>query len=224
MKTKTFSLTRRTVFIGLASSAFVSCSLTNTLHLDFTELATSSHWKGRVSATRLVDKDDSTAIECYDPKQNVVWHNDIEFTEGVIEFDAKGKSQPPQSSFIGVAFRVVDETTHDAVYFRPFNFRANDPERRSHAIQYVSEPAWPWHRLRKEKPGQYEKPIIPAPDGDDWFHVKIELHDRKVTAFVNDNQEPSLNVNELSNRADGSVGLFCTGYGMVANLMITPAS
>ncbi len=48
----------------------------------------------------------------------------IEFTDGVIEFDALGQSDPPQSNFLGISFRYVDETTHDAVYFRPFNFRA----------------------------------------------------------------------------------------------------
>ena len=35
----------------------------------------------------------------------------IEFTDGVIEFDALGQSDPPQSNFLGVAFRFVDETT-----------------------------------------------------------------------------------------------------------------
>ncbi|HRF46801.1 MAG TPA: hypothetical protein PLC98_04175 [Anaerolineales bacterium] len=45
---------------------------------------------------------------------------------------ALGQSDPPQSNFLGVAFRLVDDQTHDAVYFRPFNFRAEDPDRKSH--------------------------------------------------------------------------------------------
>src|SRR5262249_12861633 len=86
----------------------------------------------------------------------------IEFMNGVIEFAAFGQSGPPGSNFLGVAFRVVDAKTHDAVYFRPFNFRAEEAERKAHAVQYVSHPKYRWQVLRKDKPGQYEKPIVPA--------------------------------------------------------------
>src|SRR5262249_42867352 len=67
----------------------------------------------------------------------------IEFTNGVIEFDALGQSGPPgRENFLGFAFRVVDAKTHDAVYFRPFNFRAEDAERKAHAVQYISHPKY----------------------------------------------------------------------------------
>ena len=46
----------------------------------------------------------------------------IQLSEGVIEVDLKGKDVA-QQSFLGIAFHVVDWTTLDAVYFRPFNFR-----------------------------------------------------------------------------------------------------
>jgi hypothetical protein len=177
-------------------------------------------WKGSIGATKLVEKDAAAAIEFNKPGQNVIWLDGFEFRAGTIEFDAKGKSAPPQSSFVGVAFRVVDAATHDAVYFRPFNFRAADPDRKSHAVQYVSEPQWPWQRLRKEKPGQFEKPIEPAPDGDSWFHAKVVVEKRQVKVFVNGATEPSLVVDELSDRPGGSVGLWCNGYGVIANLKI----
>src|ERR1041385_7194106 len=105
-------------------------------------------WKGSIGAAKRVEKDGAPAIEFNKPGQNVVWLDGFEFSAGTIEFDAKGKSAPPQSSFVGVAFRVMGEATHDAVYFRPFNFRATDPERKSHAVQYVPEPQWPWQKLR----------------------------------------------------------------------------
>jgi hypothetical protein len=148
-----------------------------------------------------------------------------EFTNGVIEFDALGQSAPPQSNFLGVAFRVVDEKTHDAVYFRPFNFRAEDAERKIHAVQYISHPNHGWQVLRKEKPGQYEKPIVPAPDGDAWFHARIVVAKPKVSVFVNDAKEPSLVVEELSDRKGGGIGLW-VGPGQgghLANLKITSA-
>jgi hypothetical protein len=148
-----------------------------------------------------------------------------EFTNGVIEFDVLGQSAPPQSNFLGVAFRVVDEKTHDAVYFRPFNFRAEDAERKIHAVQYISHPKYRWQVLRKEKPGQYEKPIVPAPDGDAWFHARIVVEKPKVSVYVNDAKEPSLVVEELSDRKGGGIGLW-VGPGQgghIANLKITSA-
>lgn len=148
----------------------------------------------------------------------------IKFTDGVIEFDALGQSNPPQSNFLGVAFRVVDDTTHDAVYFRPFNFRAEDPVRKSHAVQYISHPKYHWFDLRKDKPDQYEKPIVPAPDGDTWFHAKIVIQKSKVSVYVNDAKEPSLVVEELSNRKGGGVGLWVgPGQGgYLSNLKVIP--
>jgi RNA polymerase sigma factor (sigma-70 family) len=149
----------------------------------------------------------------------------IEFMNGVIEFDALGQSGPPGSNFLGFAFRVVDARTHDAVYFRPFNFRAEDAERKAYAVQYVSHPKYPWQVLRKDKPGQYEKPIVPAPDGDAWFHVRIVVAKPKVRVYVNDGKEPSLLVEELSDRQGGGVGLWVgPGQGgYFANLKISPA-
>jgi hypothetical protein len=149
-----------------------------------------------------------------------------EFTNGVIEFDALGQSGPPGSNFLGIAFRVVDATTHDAVYFRPFNFRAEEAERKAHAVQYISHPKYRWQVLRKDMPGKYEKPIVPAPDGDAWFHVRIVVEKPKVSVYVNDGKEPSLVVEELSDRKGGGVGLWVgPGQGgYFANLKITPAN
>ena len=148
----------------------------------------------------------------------------IEFPNGVVEFDALGQSGPPQSSFLGVAFRVLDEA-HDAVYFRPFNFRADDAERKAHAVQYISHPRFRWFDLRKDMPGRYEKPIVPAPDGDAWFHARIVVEKPRVLVYVNDAKEPSLVVEELSDRKGGGVGLW-VGPGQgghFADLKITPA-
>jgi hypothetical protein len=146
----------------------------------------------------------------------------IEFTDGVIEFDALGQSDPPQSNFMGIGFRFVDEETHDAIYFRPFNFRAEDPERKIHAVQYISHPKYHWFDLRKDFPGQYEKPIIPAPDGDAWFHARIVFKLHKVSVYVNAAEEPSLVVEELSDRTGGGIGLWVgPGQGgYFANLTI----
>src|SRR5207237_733888 len=82
----------------------------------------------------------------------VAYLQGVEFTNGTIELDVRGKDVP-QQSFVGVAFHGVDGTTYDAIYFRPFNFRAEDPARRGHAVQYIAQPIYPWQKLRAEQPG-----------------------------------------------------------------------
>jgi len=218
---KTRILSMSAIAIILTCGTYSSSA--QTLTLDLKAVPDGKGWKGSIDATKLVEKDGAAAIEFNTPEGlNVVWLEEFEFSAGTIEFDGKGQSGPPQSSFVGVAFRVVDATTHDAVYFRPFNFRAANPENRSHAVQYISEPQWPWQKLRKEKTGEYEKPIEPAPDGDAWFHAKVVIEKRQVQVFVNGATEPSLVVNELSDRTGGSVGLWWNSYGVIANLRIMP--
>jgi hypothetical protein len=78
----------------------------------------------------------------------------------------------------------------------------------------------------QENPGQYEKSIVPAADGDAWFHVRIVVEKPKVSVYVNDSREPSLVVEELSDRQSGGVGLW-VGPGQgghFANLKLTPAN
>src|SRR5436305_12587770 len=131
----------------------------------------------------------------------------IELGNGTIELDIRGKDIP-QQSFVGVAFHGVDGTTYDAIYFRPFNFRAEDPARRGHAVQYIAQPIYPWQKLRAEQPGKYERAIDPVPDPNAWFHVRVVVTSPKVSVFVDDAKEPSLVVDQLSNRKIGLAGLW----------------
>ena len=148
----------------------------------------------------------------------------IEFTNGTIELDIKGKDVQ-QRSFVGIAFHGVDDKTYDAVYFRPFNFKAEDTARRVRAVQYISQPEYPWQKLRAEHPGKYEKAVNPVPDPNGWFHVRVVVASPNVSVFVADAKEPSLAVSQLSNRKKGLVGLWVgnTSGGDFANLKIVPA-
>jgi len=145
----------------------------------------------------------------------------VELANGTIELDIRGKDVQGQS-FVGVAFHGVDDTTYDAVYLRPFNFRTDDSARHAHAVQYVSHPTYPWQKLRAEHPGEYEKSVTPAPDPSGWFHVRIVVASPKVSVFVADATEPSLAVRQLSNRHKGRVGLWVGNGsdGDFANLKI----
>ena len=181
-------------------------------------------WQIAGRTASVVDTNGKLALKLeFAPIMGLVWLKGYDFGNGVIEADILGQSQPPQSSFVGVAFRVVDAQTYDVVYFRPFNFRASDSTRHSHAVQYVSQPQWPWQRLRSEHPGQYEAAVVPEPNGDQWFHVRVVIERPKVSVFVNDAKTPVLVVNELSDRTRGSVGLWVGdgSGGHFANLRVT---
>jgi hypothetical protein len=120
----------------------------------------------------------------------------------------------------------VDERTYDTIYFRPFNFKSGDALRRLHAVQYISHPEFIWDKLRAEHPGQYEKPVLPAPDPNGWFHVRVAVTYPLVRVFVNDAEEPCLVVEQLSGRKKGRLGFYVSNDsdGDFANLKITPAS
>lgn len=158
------------------------------------------------------------------PGDGVAYLEGVEFADGVIEFDIRGKDVQ-QQSFVGVAFHGLDEKTYDAVYFRPFNFKAEDPARRLRAVQYISHPTYTWQKLRTEQPGKYEQPVNPVPDPNGWFRARIVVANPKVSVFVNDAKEPSLVVDQLSDRKKGWVGLWVgnTSGGGFANFKIVPA-
>ena len=141
------------------------------------------------------------------PGDGVAYLRGIELGNGTIEFDLKGKDVQGQS-FVGVAFHGVDSSTYDAIYFRPFNFNAEDPARRSHAVQYISHPTYTWQKLRAERPGIFEQPVNPAPDPNAWFHVRVVVASPKVSVFVGDAKEPCLVVTRLNDRTNGLVGLW----------------
>ena len=151
----------------------------------------------------------------------IAWLKHVIFSNGIIELDIRGKSDF-QQSFVGIAFHGVDNNTLDAIYFRPFNFQSTDSVRRKHAVQYISQPDYPWQVLREKFNGKYEKAVIPSPDGNEWFHVKIVIRYPTVTVYVNGSHEHSLNVEMLNNRLSGKIGLWVgnNSDGDFANLQI----
>lgn len=155
-------------------------------------------------------------------REGLAWSIGSDFAEGTIEVDLRGRNQPGQS-FVGIAFRGLDDTHYDAIYFRPFNFRSPEPDRRAHSVQYISMPGHDWPKLRADSPGIYEAGVSPIPEPDDWFHARIVVEGGKISVFVNDATSPSLVVTALGDRRGGLVGLWVGNGsgGAFANLKIT---
>jgi hypothetical protein len=170
----------------------------------------------------IMDKEQKVVRFSESEGDGVAWIDAVNFTNGIIELDIKGKDVL-QQSFVGVAFHGKDEKTLDAVYFRPFNFQSSDSVRRIHAVQYVSHPDFPWNVLRETQNGKYEKAIASAPNPNEWFHAKIIVDYPHVTVYINNNIEPCLSVDKLNDRKNGRIGLWVgnNSGGDFANLVIT---
>ena len=192
---------------------------------DLAKIVEGENWKVANREAEIVEEEDRLSVHFEGrPGNGIVWLKDIEFTHGTIEADIKGRDVEGKS-FVGIAFRGVDENTQDAVYFRPFNFMSDDPVRRDHCVQYVSHPDYPWYRLREEHPEEYENPIHLTPDPNSFFHAKIIIEESGISVYVNDAKEPCLVVEELTDRSGGWVGFYMghESAGTFANLKITPS-
>lgn len=137
----------------------------------------------------------------------------VAFKNGTIEVEVLSRllANAPQSArgFIGIAFRINDSVSKfESIYIRPTNGRANEQIRRNHSIQYFSYPDYPFSRLRKEAPEQYESY---ADMGlNEWITLKIVVLDSQAKLFINNSKLPSLIVNDLKlgpNLA-GAIGLW----------------
>jgi hypothetical protein len=196
------------------------------LRPDLSRIGTGSEWVV-VNRGVTVTEEDGNAVVTFDgrPGDGAAWLSDLDFHDGTIEVLIKGKNVP-QRSFLGIAFRGVDDETYDAVYFRPFNFLADNPLSRSHHVQYISHPLNTWSKLREEHTGIYENEILDPPDPDGFFKARIEIRKPEIRVFVNDAEQPSLVVEELSDRVGGRVGLWMgnTSDGTFSQLVIRPAS
>jgi len=143
------------------------------------------------------------------PGMGVAWLTPSNFSNGTLEFDVKGKNLL-QKSFVGIAFHGVDDTTYDAIYFRPFNFQVPEAGRRGHSVQYISLPAHDWQQLRQDFPGKYENEIDPSTNPNKWFHVKVVVAYPEVSVYVNEKR--CLTISQLSTQKTGMIG-YWVGYG-----------
>jgi len=183
-------------------------SYSQTIKLDKSKLEVS---KVYMSVEKITGSDvvkvvkDSTVKEADEP--TFVKIKGINFKNGVIEVKVLSrllKNAPDFArGFIGVAFRVNDSNTRfECIYLRPVNARVDDQVRRNHSIQYYSYPDYKFDRFRKEAPERYES--YTDMEMNKWITMRIEVKDAQAKLFINNNQQPSLIVNDLKHGADSS--------------------
>jgi hypothetical protein len=154
----------------------------------------------------------------------IAWVEGTDFAEGTIELEIRGRDVL-QQSFVGIAFHRRDDNTCEAVYLRPFNFRAQDPVRHQHAVQYVSMPDFDWPRLRKEFPEEFENPVDASIAPTAWVPVRLVVGAKTIQIYVGAVTSPTLEVRKLGALDRGMVGLWAgtMSDGDFANLRLAPA-
>lgn len=152
------------------------------------------------------------------------------FREGIIDLDLAGApgphAAPDDRGFVGIAFHISAGAERlKTIYLRPTNGRADDQLRRNHSTQFTAEPDWPWYRLRKEAPGQYESYVDLV--AGEWTSIRVVVERSSVRLFVNGSPQPALVVTDTRDPAiAGRVALWI-GDGTeayFANLRITSAA
>ena len=187
-------------------------------------VSTPSGWRSTTRSAEIVDEAGRRVVRVEAKAgEGVVWMEGSALENGTIEVEMRGKDVVGQS-FVGLAFRGLDDATYDAIYFRPFNFATTDADRKLRAVQYHSSPDFPWAKLRAEKPNQYEKPISPVPDPNGWFKVRVVLKVDAVAVYVNESATPTLSITALTKPRRGMVGLWVGNGsgGDFANLRLVP--
>jgi hypothetical protein len=154
----------------------------------------------------------------------VAWLEGTDFSAGTIEVDARGRELMGQK-FVGIAFHRRDDSTYEAVYLRPFNFRASDPIRKQHAVQYIKLPEFDYDRLRNDFPEEFENPVNASIEPTDWVKLRVVVQGGRVQIYVGPGNEAALDVRKLGELYGGQVGLWVgnDSGGDFANLVITPA-
>ena len=134
-----------------------------------------------------------------------------DFRDGVIEAEIAGvpaaSAAEGARGFVGIAFRVKDISHYEAFYLRPTNGRADDQLRRNHTTQYVSEPEFPWHVLRKSNPGVYESYVDLVPG--EWTKIRVVVSGNEARLFVHGSEQPVLIVKDLKHgQSNGRIALW----------------
>jgi len=132
---------------------------------------------------------------------------DVEFEEGTIEIELKGENIRGKS-FVGVAFNIQNDSTYEAIYFRPFNFQAKEQISREHSVQYISHPDKTWRFLRTNFEGKYEAEYPRKPSPEKWFGIRIFINDKSVYVYDVETNTELLMVERIEKQKSDRIALW----------------
>ena len=145
----------------------------------------------------------------------------VTFESGTVSIEFQGEDVAGKS-FVGFAFNIENDSTYEAVYFRPFNFESPKKINREHSIQYIYHPEFSWRKLRTEREGVFEAEFINPPNPNDWFSIELTISPTTVTVTDKSSEKVLMKVERVSKPISKSIGLWAghNSKGSYRNLKI----
>lgn len=128
-------------------------------------------------------------------KNGLAFVDDLQITNGVIEFDIAFEEQ---RGFSGALWRMTDRDNFEEFYLR--HHQSGNPDANQYTPIFNASAAWQlYYGEGYAKPIQYEF--------DDWMHVKIQFSGKRAEVYI-DSTTPSLKIYDLKHFVrPGKVGL-----------------
>lgn len=205
------------LLIGMVAFVFTNCSAQNSVSLNKKSL-------NAINRNLTTDSKNEVDVVYLDakPGDGMAILEDTEFKTGTIRLDIQGEDNPGKS-FVGIAFNVQNDSTYESIYFRPFNFKSPNKDRRAHSVQYVYHPDYPWKRLRDEQKGKFEAEYAEAPSPNDWFNIAVTIQDNKVIVKDGNSENVLLEVQRLAEPSSDKIAFWVgnNSQGSFRNLQVS---
>jgi hypothetical protein len=172
-----------------------------------------AYWDTTATKAKFVNYKGVKAIKMV-PHSNEISVKGINFSNGTIEFDTQPiDAETRSSSPIGIYFRQQNAKESEYIYLRT---KKDDTKRNDDDIQYAPVVNGV---LLFNMMSHFDGP---APvHNKEWNHVKLVVYGMQMRVYVNDMNEPVLEIPRLeSNSTTGSIGF--DGLAYFANLVIKP--
>ncbi|HEY0741316.1 MAG TPA: family 16 glycoside hydrolase [Chryseosolibacter sp.] len=168
----------------------------------------SDRWKFRNQEYSLVTFQGKDAVLL---KKNGATLEDANFLNGIIEYDV---AFPQSRAFIGIQFRIQDETNFEEFYVRPH--QSGNPDANQYTPVFKSNAGWQLYYGEG-----YGAPVKYT--FNEWIHVKLVILGQYMDVYINDMETPVLFAELKQKPVKGPIGLRNDiNENYFANVSVTP--
>jgi hypothetical protein len=149
--------------------------------------------------------------ECLLVRSGIVYLNDLQLQDGIIEADL---IFPQQRGFPGFLFRMQNLGNGEQFYVRPH--QSGNPDATQYTPVFNNNAGWQLYYGEG-----YSKAY--SFRFDQWHHIKIDVHGRQAEIYLDDMQKPLTKVTELKRDPKaGTIGVYSGGIPVrFANIQYT---
>lgn len=141
--------------------------------------------------------------------------NDVEFTNGIIEFDI---AFSPERTFVGFFFRMTNDANYEYFYFRPH--QSGNPDATQYTPVFNGSSAWQLYFGEG-----FSEPVSYV--FDEWMPVRMVVSGRRAEIYIRNMEKPAMHLHDLKREVKaGKVGVIAGGAQFAparfANFRVTP--